>query len=339
MQINDTTALPPYVAFTDRYDTMKYRRCGKSGILLPMISLGLWHNFGHDDNFTKAREILRTAFDKGITHFDLANNYGPPYGAAEETFGRIFEKDFRPYRDELIISSKAGWDMWPGPYGNLGSRKYLVASLDQSLQRMGIDYVDIFYSHRRDPDTPLEETIGTLHDLVRQGKALYAGISQYSAEDTAKAAEILQDLGTKLFIHQPRYSMFDRWVEDGLLDVLGNKGVGSIAFSPLEQGVLTSKYLKGFPEDSRAVKDARYLTKDQITGDLLDKVRALNNMAENRGQSLAQMAIAWLLKDERITTVLVGVSRVSQLVDNIGSLDNLEFSDTELKDIESILKK
>ncbi len=339
MQINDTTALPPYVASTDRYDTMKYRRCGKSGILLPMISLGLWHNFGHDDNFTKAREILRTAFDKGITHFDLANNYGPPYGAAEETFGRIFEKDFRPYRDELIISSKAGWDMWPGPYGNLGSRKYLVASLDQSLQRMGIDYVDIFYSHRRDPDTPLEETIGTLHDLVRQGKALYAGISQYSAEDTAKAAEILQDLGTKLFIHQPRYSMFDRWVEDGLLDVLGNKGVGSIAFSPLEQGVLTSKYLKGFPEDSRAVKDARYLTKDQITGDLLDKVRALNNMAENRGQSLAQMAIAWLLKDERITTVLVGVSRVSQLVDNIGSLDNLEFSETELKDIESILNK
>lgn len=339
MQINDTTALPPYVASTDRYDTMKYRRCGKSGILLPMISLGLWHNFGHDDNFTKAREILRTAFDKGITHFDLANNYGPPYGAAEETFGRIFEKDFRPYRDELIISSKAGWDMWPGPYGNLGSRKYLVASLDQSLQRMGIDYVDIFYSHRRDPDTPLEETIGTLHDLVRQGKALYAGISQYSAEDTAKAAEILQDLGTKLFIHQPRYSMFDRWVEDGLLDVLGDKGVGSIAFSPLEQGVLTSKYLKGFPEDSRAVKDARYLSKDQITGDLLDKVRALNNIAENRGQSLAQMAIAWLLKDERITTVLVGVSRVSQLLDNIGTLDNLEFSETELKEIESILKK
>ena len=339
MQINDTTALPTYVASPDRYDTMKYRRCGKSGILLPMISLGLWHNFGHDDNFTKAREILRTAFDKGITHFDLANNYGPPYGAAEETFGRIFEKDFRPYRDELIISSKAGWDMWPGPYGNLGSRKYLVASLDQSLQRMGIDYVDIFYSHRRDPDTPLEETIGTLHDLVRQGKALYAGISQYSAEDTAKAAEILQGLGTKLFIHQPRYSMFDRWVEDGLLDVLGQKGVGSIAFSPLEQGVLTNKYLKGFPEDSRAVKDARYLTKDQITGDLLDKVRALNNIAENRGQSLAQMAIAWLLKDERITTVLVGVSRVSQLLDNIGSLDNLEFSDAELKDIESILAK
>lgn len=339
MQINDTTALPPYVAATDRYDTMKYRRCGKSGILLPMISLGLWHNFGHDDNFTKAREILRTAFDKGITHFDLANNYGPPYGAAEETFGRILEKDFRPYRDELIISSKAGWDMWPGPYGNLGSRKYLVASLDQSLQRMGLDYVDIFYSHRRDPDTPLEETIGTLHDLVRQGKALYAGISQYSAEDTARAAEILQDLGTKLFIHQPRYSMFDRWVEDGLLDVLGDKGVGSIAFSPLEQGVLTSKYLKGFPEDSRAVKDARYLTKDQITGDLLDKVRALNNIADRRGQSLAQMAIAWLLKDERITTVLVGVSRVSQLLDNIGSLDNLEFSDVELKDIESILAK
>ncbi len=339
MQINDTSALPPYVASTDRYDTMKYRRCGMSGILLPMISLGLWHNFGHDDNFTKAREILRTAFDKGITHFDLANNYGPPYGAAEETFGRIFEKDFRPYRDELIISSKAGWDMWPGPYGNLGSRKYLVASLDQSLQRMGIDYVDIFYSHRRDPDTPLEETIGTLHDLVRQGKALYAGISQYSAEDTAKAAEILQELGTKLFIHQPRYSMFDRWVEDGLLEVLGDKGVGSIAFSPLEQGVLTNKYLKGFPEDSRAVKDARYLNKDQITGDLLDKVRALNNIAQNRGQSLAQMAIAWLLKDERITTVLVGVSKVSQLLDNIGSLDNLDFSEGELKDIESILAK
>jgi L-glyceraldehyde 3-phosphate reductase len=316
---------------------MPFRRCGKSGIQLPLISLGLWHNFGHNADFKNARTILRQAFDFGITHFDLANNYGPPYGSAEESFGRIMEKDFRPYRDELIISTKAGWDMWPGPYGNLGSRKYLIASLDQSLKRMGLDYVDIFYHHRPDPETPLEETMGALDHIVRQGKALYVGISQYSAEDTAKAHQILKDLGTPLFIHQPRYSMFDRWVENGLLDVLGEKGVGSIAFSPLEQGVLTAKYLKGIPEDSRIAKDGRYLKESQISDEVLSKVSALNKIALNRGQSLAQMAIAWLLKDERITTVLVGVSKPEQLADNVNAVKNLNFTESELKEIEKIL--
>lgn len=337
MTINDHNPLPTYTAAHDRYDNMKYRRCGKSGILLPMISLGLWHNFGHSDDFKSACTILRTAFDLGITHFDLANNYGPPYGAAEETFGRILKKDFKPYRDELIISTKAGWDMWPGPYGNLGSRKYLIASLDQSLKRMGLDYVDVFYHHRPDPDTPLEETMGALDHIVRQGKALYVGISQYNAKDTAKAAKILKELGTPCFIHQPRYNMFDRWVEDGLLDVIGKEGIGSIAFSPLGQGVLTNKYLDGFPEDSRAVKDARYLNKSQITDEKLGKVRKLNDIAKKRGQSLAQMAIAWLLKDERISTVLVGVSKAEQLIDNVQTLKNLNFSENELKDIEEIL--
>ncbi len=337
MKINDQHSLPSYVAADDRYDTMQYRRCGKSGILLPLLSLGLWHNFGHNDHYTKARTILRTAFDNGITHFDLANNYGPPYGSAEETFGRIFTKDFKKYRDELIISSKAGWDMWPGPYGNLGSRKYLIASLNQSLKRMGLDYVDIFYHHRPDPDTPLEETMGALDQIVRQGKALYVGISQYNAEDTAKASKILNELGTPCLIHQPRYNMFDRWVEGGLLDVIGKEGIGSIAFSPLEQGILTNKYLKGFPEDSRAVKDPRYLNAGQITQEVLDKVRKLNTLAEKRGQSLAQMAIAWLLKDDRITTVLVGVSRPEQLVDNINTIKNLKFTDSELNEIETIL--
>lgn len=338
MQINDACDPGHYQANSVRYDSMKYRRCGRSGILLPMISLGLWHNFGHTDDLEKGRNILRCAFDNGITHFDLANNYGPPYGAAEENFGRIFQRDFRPYRDELIISSKAGWDMWPGPYGNFGSRKYLIASLDQSLKRMGLEYVDIFYHHRPDPDTPLEETMGALHDIVKQGKALYVGVSQYEADRTAKAAEILKNMGTHLFIHQPRYSMFDRWVENGLLDQLGKQGTGAIAFSPLEQGILTNKYLEGFPEDSRAVKDARYLKTDQITPEILDKVRRLNAIAEQRGQSLAQMAVAWLLKDERITTVLVGVSRKQQLLDNIGALDKLDFSQAELGEIEAILK-
>ncbi|MEM9647465.1 MAG: aldo/keto reductase, partial [Bacteroidota bacterium] len=273
----------------------------------------------------------------GITHFDLANNYGPPYGAAEDNFGRIFQKDFVPYRDELIISTKAGWDMWPGPYGNYGSRKYLIASLNQSLKRMGLDYVDIFYHHRPDPETPLEETMGALHRIVQQGKALYVGISQYNAEDTAKAQEILQDLGTPLLIHQPRYNMFDRWVEDGLLDVLRQKGVGAIAFSPLEQGILTNKYLKGLPEDSRAVKDARYLNADHITPEVLDKVAKLNAIASSRGQSLAQMALAWVLRAEAITTVLVGVSKKQQLLDNIEALKNIEFSSDELKQIEEIL--
>jgi len=317
---------------------MAFRRCGKSGILLPQISLGLWHNFGHNADFKNARNILRQAFDYGITHFDLANNYGPPYGSAEENFGRIMEKDFRPYRDELIISTKAGWDMWPGPYGNLGSRKYLIASLDQSLKRMGLDYVDIFYHHRPDPDTPLEETMGALDHIVKQGKALYVGISQYSAEDTLRAYNILKEMGTPLFIHQPRYSMFDRWVEKGLLDVLGGKGIGSIAFSPLEQGVLTDKYLRGIPEDSRIAKDGRYLKKEQISDEVIEKVRALNGIAKKRGQSLAQMAIAWLLKDDRITTVLVGVSKPEQLADNVKALDNIQFSKEELDAIEAILK-
>jgi L-glyceraldehyde 3-phosphate reductase len=317
---------------------MKYRRCGKSGIMLPLISLGLWHNFGRSDNFNTASEIVRTAFDNGITHFDLANNYGPPYGAAEETFGEIFKRDLKSYRDELIISSKAGWDMWNGPYGNFGSRKYLIASCDQSLKRMGLDYVDIFYHHRPDPDTPLEETMGALDHLVRQGKALYVGISQYNAEDTAKAAKILKDLGTPCLIHQPRYNMFDRWVEDGLLSVLGSEGIGSIAFSPLQQGVLTNKYLNGLPEDSRAVKDDRYLKAAQITPEVLGKVRLLNEIAQNRGQSLAQMAIVWLLRNPEITTVLAGVSKTSQLLDNIKALEVLEFSTEELEKIEIILK-
>jgi len=326
-----------YEANPTRYDQMPYRRCGKSGILLPLISVGLWHNFGHTDNFTNARQILRAAFDHGVTHFDLANNYGPPFGAAEENFGRILDKDFRPYRDELIISSKAGWDMWPGPYGNFGSRKYLVASMDQSLKRMGLDYVDIFYHHRPDPDTPLEETMGALHHLVQQGKALYVGVSQYPAELTRQAAEILKEMGTKLFIHQPRYSMMDRWVENGLLHELGRQGTGAIAFSPLEQGVLTNKYLKGFPEGSRAVKDGRYLQKGKITEEILDKVRQLNTIAKARGQSMAQMAIAWLLKDERITTVLVGVSSPKQMIDNVNTVKNLAFSEGELQEIERIL--
>jgi len=338
MKINDQDPLLPYQPEPDRYASMKYRRCGKSGLDLPMISLGLWHNFGHSDDFRNGRNILRTAFDLGITHFDLANNYGPPYGSAEENFGRIFQKDFKSLRDELIISSKAGWDMWPGPYGNFGSKKYLVASLDQSLKRMGLDYVDIFYHHRPDPKTPLEETMGALDLMVRQGKALYVGISQYSAEDTAKASRILKDLGTPCLIHQPRYSMMDRWVEDGLLDTLEAEGVGAIAFSPLEQGVLTNKYLKGFPEDSRAVRDGRYLDTEKITPELLDRVKKLNEIAGDRGQSLAQMAIAWLLKDERITSVLVGVSKAEQLKDNADSLNKLNFSDAELGAIEKILK-
>lgn len=338
MKINDKEPLQTYIAASSRYEKMKFRRCGKSGLDLPAISLGLWHNFGHSDDLKLSREILRTAFDLGITHFDLANNYGPPYGAAEENFGRIFKKDFLPYRDELLISSKAGWDMWPGPYGNFGSKKYLVASLNQSLKRMGLDYVDIFYHHRPDPDTPLEETMGALDLLVRQGKALYVGISQYNAAETAKASKILNELGTPCLIHQPRYNMMDRWVEDGLLNELENSGIGAIAFSPLEQGVLTDKYLNGFPEDSRAVKDGRYLKSDAITPEILDKVKALNDVAKERGQTLAQMAIAWLLKSPAITSVLVGVSKASQLYDNVKSLDNLEFSKEELKNIEDILK-
>ncbi|NRB50654.1 MAG: L-glyceraldehyde 3-phosphate reductase [Saprospiraceae bacterium] len=327
-----------YLAADNRYDTMKYRRTGRSGLLLPALSIGLWHNFGFTDNFETGRDLLKCAFDNGITHFDLANNYGPPYGAAEDNFGRIFKRDFLKYRDELILSTKAGWDMWPGPYGNFGSRKYLIASLDQSLKRMGVDYVDIFYHHRPDPETPLEETMGALDHIVRQGKALYVGISQYSAEDTAKAAQILREMGTPMLIQQPRYSMMDRWVENGLLDELERQGMGAIAFSPLEQGILTNKYLGGIPSDSRVARDGRYLKTDQLDEATLGKVRKLNEIATDRGQSLAQMAIAWLLKDDRITSVLVGVSRISQLEDNLKALKNLSFSEDELKAIEEILK-
>lgn len=338
MHINDHNPLLPYQPASDRYDQMKYRYCGKSGLMLPEISLGLWHNFGHNADLTLGRKILRRAFDLGICHFDLANNYGPPFGSAEENFGRILKKDFLPYRDELLISSKAGWDMWPGPYGNFGSRKYLIASCDQSLKRMGLDYVDIFYHHRPDPNTPLEETMGALDQLVRQGKALYVGISQYSAEDTAKAYEILKSLGTPLLIHQPRYSMIDRWVEKGLLDVLGEKGIGSIAFSPLEQGMLTDKYLKGIPSDSRAAKDGRYLKPEQLAPEKLEMIGKLNEIALERGQTLAQMAISWLLKDPRITSVLIGVSKPGQLDDNVAAVKNSVFNADEIIKIKTILR-
>ncbi len=338
MKINDVYDPGHYVANEKRYDNMLYRRCGKSGILLPALSMGLWHNFGHVDDLENGRKILRACFDYGITHFDLANNYGPPFGAAEENFGRIFKQDFAPYRDELIISTKAGWDMWPGPYGNFGSRKYLLASLDQSLKRMGLEYVDIFYSHRPDKYTPLEETMGALHSAVQQGKALYVGISQYKSEDTLKASQILRALGTPLLIHQPKYNMFDRWVEeDGLLDVLEKEGAGSIAFSPLAQGVLTNRYLDGFPEDSRAVRDGRYLKTEQITDERLEKARVLNKLAERRGQSLAQMAIAWLLIDPRVTSILIGASKVSQIDDNVAALKNLNFSGEEKEEIRRII--
>ena len=337
MEINDTQNMMGYVANPERYKKMQYKRCGNSGLLLPRLSLGLWHNFGDTDNLLKARNILRTAFDLGITHFDLANNYGPPYGAAETNFGKLFHQDFKNYRDELIISSKAGFDMWPGPYGNYGSKKYLIASLDQSLKRMGLDYVDIFYHHRPDPETPLEETMAALHQIVQQGKALYVGISNYSAELTKKAYDILKEMGTPLLIHQPKYSMFERWVENGLLNVLDDKKVGGIVFSPLAQGLLTDKYLNGFPEDSRAVRDARYLDTGQITQDLLNKISALNDLAKNRNQSLAQMAIAWLLQKPQVTSVLVGVSKPEQLKDNVKALDNLTFKNEELQTIENIL--
>ncbi|WP_370875279.1 aldo/keto reductase [Formosa algae] len=317
---------------------MPYRRCGKSGLVLPPLSLGLWHNFGDVDKLSNGKQMLHTAFDKGITHFDLANNYGPPPGSAESNFGSIFKESFVPYRDELIISTKAGYRMWPGPYGEWGSKKYLVSSLDQSLQRMGLDYVDVFYHHRPDPNTPLEETMAALDLIVRQGKALYVGISNYNAEDTLKASRILKDLGTPCLIHQPRYNMMDRWVEDGLLEVLGDEGIGAIAFSPLQQGILTSKYLKGIPEQSRAAKSTGFLQKETITKAVLAQVTQLNAIAEKRNQSLAQMAVAWLLKDDRITSVLVGVSSESQLLDNLGALDNLEFSASELEAIESVLQ-
>ncbi len=328
-----------YIANEYRYRQMEYRRCGNSGLKLPAVSLGLWHNFGHIDNLGNAREILCTAFDNGITHFDLANNYGPPAGSAEENFGKIYKDDFVPYRDELIVSSKAGWGMWPGPYGDWGSKKYLVASLDQSLKRMGLDYVDIFYHHRPDPETPLEETMGTLDLMVRQGKALYVGISSYQPKEAAKAIEILKQLGTPCLIHQPKYSMFDRWVEDGLLDVLEEKQVGCIPFSPLAQGLLTNKYLKGIPQDSRASshRGNGAIEPDAISEANINKVTQLNVLAEARGQNLAQMALAWILKDKRISSVLIGVSKPAQVVDSIRCLQNYAFTDEELAQINKIL--
>jgi L-glyceraldehyde 3-phosphate reductase len=322
-----------YVAAESRYESMPYRRCGRSGVLLPPISLGLWHNFGDDRPIDTQRAILRRAFDLGVTHFDLANNYGPPYGSAEINFGRLMREDLRPYRDELIISTKAGYDMWSGPYGDHGSRKYLLASLDQSLQRMGLDYVDIFYSHRFDPDTPLEETLGALDTAVRQGKALYAGISSYSGARTEEAARILQEMGTPLLIHQPSYSLLNRWIEEDLLDVLGQEGIGCIVFSPLAQGMLTDKYLDGIPEGSR-VATGGALSEDMLTDEALEHVRALNELAKSRGQTLAQMAIAWTLRDPRVTTSLIGASSVAQLEDSLGALENLDFSDEELATID-----
>jgi L-glyceraldehyde 3-phosphate reductase len=322
-----------YVAAGDRYDSMPYRRCGRSGLLLPPISLGLWHNFGDDRPIETQRAILRRAFDLGVTHFDLANNYGPPYGSAEINFGRLMREDLAPYRDELIISTKAGYDMWPGPYGDHGSRKYLLASLDQSLKRMGLDYVDIFYSHRFDPDTPLDETLGALDTAVRQGKALYAGISSYSGPRTEEAARILREMGTPLLIHQPSYSLLNRWIEEDLLDVLGQDGIGCIVFSPLAQGMLTARYLDGIPEDSR-VATGGALSADMLTEESLAHVRALNGIAQERGQTLAQMAIAWTLRDPRVTSSLIGASSVAQLEDSLGALDNLDFSDDELATID-----
>jgi L-glyceraldehyde 3-phosphate reductase len=323
----------PYLADDSRYDVQSYRRCGRSGLRLPAISLGFWHNFGDDKPLDTQRAVMRRAFDLGVTHFDLANNYGPPYGAAEVNAGTILAQDFRPYRDELIIATKAGWDMWPGPYGDLGSRKYLTASLDQSLRRLGLDYVDIFYHHRPDPDTPLEETMGALDAAVRAGKALYVGVSSYSPEATAQAAAMLRDLGTPLLIHQPSYSMFNRWIEGGLLDTLDREGVGCIAFTALAQGLLTNRYLHGIPADSRAAQD-KSLDRGMINEENLARIRALDQIAVARGQSLAQLALAWVLRDARVTSTLVGASSVAQLEDNVAAAKNLEFGDDELAAID-----
>jgi L-glyceraldehyde 3-phosphate reductase len=328
-----------FVASANRYDNMKYNRCGRSGLKLPAISLGWWYNFGGLDLLENGRAIARSAFEHGVTHFDLANNYGPPPGSAEETFGRLLREDFAPYRDELIISTKAGYDMWPGPYGEWGSRKYMLASLDQSLKRMGLEYVDIFYSHRPDPETPLEETMGALASAVRQGKALYVGISNYQPEQTRQAARILRDLGTPCLIHQPRYSMLDRWVEDGLLDTLESEGIGSIVFSPLAQGQLTDRYLNGIPQGARATKTERvWLTPDDVKQNL-PKIQKLNELAGRRGQSLAQMALAWVLRKPQVTSALIGASSVKQLETNLAALNNLQFTEEELQAIEAVLRE
>ncbi len=328
----------PYLAADNRYDNVEYRRTGKSGLQLPPISLGLWHNFGGSDPLENQRAMLRRAFDLGVTHFDLANNYGPPAGSSEENFGRLLKQDFLPYRDELIISSKAGYKMWAGPYGQMGSRKYLLASLDQSLKRMGLEYVDIFYSHRYDPETPLEETMGALDTAVRSGKALYVGISSYPPEQTREAARILKELGTPCLIHQPSYSMFNRWVEDGLLDVLEDEGIGCIAFSPLAQGLLTNKYLNGVPKDSRAL-NAGSFREEFLNEKSLGHVRALNDIAQQRGQSLAQMAIAWVLRDQRVTSALIGASSVKQLEESLAATEQLEFASDELEEIDTHAKE
>jgi len=327
-----------YVPSDSRYNTMQYNRSGRSGLKLPAVSLGLWHNFGGVDIFENSRAMLRHAFDLGITHFDLANNYGPPAGSAEETFGQVMQADLRPHRDELIISSKAGYYMWPGPYGEWGSRKYLVSSLDQSLKRMRLDYVDIFYHHRPDPDTPLEETMGALDYIVRSGRALYVGISNYQPEQARQAAQILRSLGTPCLIHQPSYSMFNRWIENGLLDVLEEEGIGCIPFSPLAQGLLTDKYLKGIPDGSRASKAHGFLKPDQITDDKIDKVKRLNELAKSRGQTLAQLALAWVLRLNVVTSVLIGASRAAQIDDAVGLLNNKSLNAEELQLIETILK-
>ena len=326
-----------YLPSDKRYETMIYRRSGRSGLKLPIISLGLWHNFGGVDVFENARKMIHHAFDLGITHFDLANNYGPPPGSAEENFGRILARDLKSYRDELVISTKAGWQMWPGPYGDWGSRKYLIASLDQSLKRMGLDYVDIFYHHRPDPETPLEETMGALDYIVRSGRALYVGISSYDHEQTRKAAKILKELGTPCLIHQPKYNMFERWIENGLLEVLKQEGIGCIVFSPLAQGMLTNKYLHEIPADSRAAKPHGFLHKEDITPEKLKKIKELNELARERGQSLAQMAIAWVLRHQTVTSALIGASKVEQIDDCVGALKHLEFGEKELKRIERIL--
>ncbi len=327
-----------YSPLNSRYDTMSYRRSGRSGLKLPVISLGLWHNFGGVDALENGRSMLRRAFDLGITHFDLPNNYGPPPGSAESNFGRILQQDFQSFRDELIISTKAGYDMWPGPYGEWGSRKYLVASIDQSLKRMGLDYVDIFYSHRFDPDTPLEETMGALDYIVRSGRALYVGISSYNSEQTRRAAQILRELGTPCLIHQPSYSMFNRWVEDdGLLSALDNEGIGCIVFSPLAQGLLTNKYLAGIPEDSRVKRSGVFLREDHITNEKVSKVQRLNQLAQARGQTMAQLAIAWVLRHETVTSALIGASRVSQIEDIVAVVQNLSLSEEELAQIEAIV--